>query len=142
MVQKCSRGGASEDSTMSSSDGLGLLHYRDVHSVCSWDEKASVKIQKALETEILAFIEEAQKVSYHALMTSKLCTPSLPTPSLPTPITTHPLTTHPLTTYSSPSLFTLPLSSPQLYTSPPHMIPLPCTHAFSVYFSMMRNLRC
>jgi len=33
----------------------------DVHSVCSWDEKASVKIQKALETEILAFIQEAQK---------------------------------------------------------------------------------
>ena len=35
---------------------------REVHSVCSWDEKASVKIQKALEQEILAFISDAQKV--------------------------------------------------------------------------------
>ena len=30
--------------------------------MCSWDEKASVKIQKALEQEILAFISDAQKV--------------------------------------------------------------------------------
>ena len=36
---------------------------RDVHSVCSWDEKASVKIHKALEQEILAFIHEAQQVT-------------------------------------------------------------------------------
>ena len=35
---------------------------REVHSVCSWDEKASVKIQKALEQEILTFIGDAQKV--------------------------------------------------------------------------------
>ncbi len=36
--------------------------YRQVHSVCSWDEKASVKIQKSLETEILTFISDANKV--------------------------------------------------------------------------------
>lgn len=30
--------------------------------MCSWDEKASSKIQKALELEILAFIGDAQKV--------------------------------------------------------------------------------
>ena len=30
--------------------------------MCSWDEKASTKIQKALELEILAFIGDAQKV--------------------------------------------------------------------------------
>ena len=36
---------------------------RDVHSVCSWDEKASVRIQDALRTEILHFIAEAQGVS-------------------------------------------------------------------------------
>ncbi len=36
--------------------------YREVHSVCSWDEKASVKIQKSLETEILTFISDANKV--------------------------------------------------------------------------------
>ena len=41
---------------------------RDVHSVCSWDEKASVKIQKALETEILAFIQEAQQVGQAGLL--------------------------------------------------------------------------
>ncbi|XP_064404658.1 cullin-5-like [Halichondria panicea] len=33
----------------------------EVHSVCSWDEKASVKIQKSLETEILTFISDANK---------------------------------------------------------------------------------
>ena len=30
--------------------------------MCSWDEKASSKIQKALEQEILTFIGDAQKV--------------------------------------------------------------------------------
>ena len=30
--------------------------------MCSWDEKASNKIQKALEQEILTFINDAQKV--------------------------------------------------------------------------------
>ena len=30
--------------------------------MCSWDEKASVKIQKHLEQEILAFIADANKV--------------------------------------------------------------------------------
>ena len=30
--------------------------------MCSWDEKASSKIQKALEKEILDFIGDAQKV--------------------------------------------------------------------------------
>ncbi|CAI7999878.1 Cullin-5 [Geodia barretti] len=32
----------------------------DVHSVCSWDEKAAVRIQEALRNEILRFISEAQ----------------------------------------------------------------------------------
>jgi hypothetical protein len=36
--------------------------FREVHSVCSWDEKSSVKIHKALEQEITFFISEAQKV--------------------------------------------------------------------------------
>ena len=36
---------------------------RDVHSVCSWDEKAAVRIQEALRNEILRFISEAQGVS-------------------------------------------------------------------------------
>ena len=36
---------------------------RDVHSVCSWDEKAAVRIQDALRNEILRFISEAQGVS-------------------------------------------------------------------------------
>lgn len=44
-------------------NGLLCLIFREVHSVCSWDEKASSKIQKALEQEILAFIGDAQKVS-------------------------------------------------------------------------------
>ena len=39
-----------------------LFPYREVHSVCSWDEKASVRIQKALEHEIHLFISDAQKV--------------------------------------------------------------------------------
>lgn len=33
----------------------------EVHSVCSWDEKSSVKIHKALEQEITLFISNAQK---------------------------------------------------------------------------------
>ena len=37
--------------------------YRDVHTVCSWDEKAAHKIQKALEEEILKFTENVQTVS-------------------------------------------------------------------------------
>lgn len=36
---------------------------REVHSVCSWDEKSSVKIHKALEQEITLFISDAQKVN-------------------------------------------------------------------------------
>ena len=43
-------------------NGLIYLNFREVHSVCSWDEKASSKIQKALEQEILTFIADAQKV--------------------------------------------------------------------------------
>ena len=35
---------------------------RDVHTVCSWDEKAPAKIQKALEEEVLQFTGEIQKV--------------------------------------------------------------------------------
>ena len=38
---------------------------RDVHSVCSWDEKAAVRIQDALRNEILRFISEAQGVSIY-----------------------------------------------------------------------------
>ena len=34
--------------------------------MCSWDEKASSKIQKALEQEILAFIGDAQKVGHNS----------------------------------------------------------------------------
>ena len=46
--------------------------------MCSWDEKASVKIQKALEQEILTFIGDAQKVevymySRHAWVMSTMC---------------------------------------------------------------------
>ena len=33
----------------------------DVHTVCSWDEKAPAKIQKALEQEILEFTKEVQE---------------------------------------------------------------------------------
>ena len=36
---------------------------RDVHNVCSWDEKAAQKIQKALEEEILSFTKDVQFVS-------------------------------------------------------------------------------
>lgn len=36
--------------------------YRDVHNVCSWDEKAPAKIQKGLESEILDFTKEVQEV--------------------------------------------------------------------------------
>jgi len=39
-----------------------VVWYREVHSVCSWDERASLKIQQALEQEITQFIMEAQKV--------------------------------------------------------------------------------
>ena len=35
---------------------------RDVHNVCSWDEKAAHKIQKALEEEILSFTKAVQVV--------------------------------------------------------------------------------
>ena len=41
----------------------GYVLLRDVHSVCSWDEKAAVRIQDALRNEILRFISEAQGVS-------------------------------------------------------------------------------
>ncbi len=41
---------------------IHFYEHREVHSVCSWDEKASVKIQKSLETEILTFISDANKV--------------------------------------------------------------------------------
>ena len=58
---------------------LALSVPREVHSVCSWDEKASVKIQKSLETEIHAFISEANKV--RDKLTASM--PSLPfTPKL------------------------------------------------------------
>ena len=44
---------------------------RDVHTVCSWDEKAPAKIQKALEEVILEFTREIQAVRelerYHSL---------------------------------------------------------------------------
>ena len=40
---------------------LKLLN-RDVHSVCSWDEKATTKIQKGLEDEILCFIKNVETV--------------------------------------------------------------------------------
>ena len=42
---------------------LSLSLSRDVHTVCSWDEKAAHKIQKALEEEILKFTEDVQAVS-------------------------------------------------------------------------------
>ena len=39
-----------------------LNDHRDMHKVFSWDEKASGKIQKALEEEILTFTKEVQAV--------------------------------------------------------------------------------
>ena len=40
--------------------------HRDVHTVCSWDEKAAQKIQRALEEEILRFTKDVQSVNTRA----------------------------------------------------------------------------
>ena len=39
--------------------------------MCSWDEKAPAKIQKALEQEILEFTKEVQEV--HIVLISESC---------------------------------------------------------------------
>ena len=53
---------------------LSHISHRDVHTVCSWDEKAAQKIQRALEEEILRFTKDVQSVNtcgihvYHEVM--------------------------------------------------------------------------
>ena len=41
--------------------------------MCSWDEKSSVKIHKALEQEITLFISEAQKVHQQPAIIGVYC---------------------------------------------------------------------